>query len=204
MVLCGGHASPAPRARRAAAVVLERVGGIDGNVSHLSIASLPSSFDPADGDLAATRVELTADELAAMAKLGRAARGQRALDRSRRAGDTSQYALSKRQQARADRRKSVGLAERQVAVPGGARAANTVGVPQWAYRTDILSSGYRPGRARLAEATAGAAKARDHRARRIAAEIVGEHGAHLVVEDCDIRTWFRLWGKRPQATTPVA
>ena len=31
---------------------------------------------------------------------------------------------------------------------------------------------------------------------------MGEHGANLVVEDCDIRTWFRLWGKRLQATTP--
>ena len=85
---------------------------------------------------------------------------------------------------------------------GGARAANAAGVPRQAYRKDTLSAGYRLDRARIAEAAASAAEAKDHRARRIAAEIVGEHGAHLVVEDCDIRTWFRLWGKRLQATTP--
>jgi hypothetical protein len=32
--------------------------------------------------------------------------------------------------------------------------------------------------------------------------IVGEHSANLTVEDCDIRGWFRLWGKRLQSTTP--
>jgi hypothetical protein len=43
MVLTGGYASPATRARRHAAAGLERVGGIDGNVSNLSIVSLPDS-----------------------------------------------------------------------------------------------------------------------------------------------------------------
>ncbi|MGW5248471.1 zinc ribbon domain-containing protein, partial [Streptomyces sp. NPDC004129] len=28
------------------------------------------------------------------------------------------------------------------------------------------------------------------------------HGANLIVEDCDIRTWYRRWGKALQATTP--
>jgi hypothetical protein len=142
MILGVGYASPATRARRAAAAGLDRVGGIDGNVSNLSVVSLPDTDDPDDGQPAASRVELTAQELAAL--------------------------------ARAERRTAAGLAEQQVTVPGGARVANA----------------------------AGAAVAKDHRARRIAAGIVGAHGAHLVVEDCDIRTWFRLWGKRLQATTP--
>jgi hypothetical protein len=89
-----------------------------------------------------------------------------------------------------------------VTVPGGARAANAAGVPKQAYHRDDLSAGYRRDRARIAEAAASAAVAKDHRARKIAADIVGAHGANLVVEDCDIRTWFRLWGKRLQATTP--
>jgi hypothetical protein len=89
-----------------------------------------------------------------------------------------------------------------VTVPGGARVANAAGVPKQAYRKDDLSAGYRRDRARIAEAAASAAEAKDHRARRIAAGIVGEHGAYLVVEDCDIRTWFRRWGKKLQATTP--
>jgi hypothetical protein len=203
MVLTGGYASPTTRARRAAAADLDRVGGIDGNVSNLSVASLPSTFDPADGPLATSRVELTDAEITALARLERKARDRRrALDRSRRATNTRQYGLSKHQQQRADRRKKTDLAERQVTVPGGARAANAAGVPKRAYRKDILSAGYRLDRARIAEAAASAAEAKDHRARRIAAEIVGEHGANLVIEDCDIRTWFRLWGKRLQATTP--
>jgi hypothetical protein len=198
MVLTGGYASPATRARRAAATKLARVGGIDGNVSNLSIVSLPDTLDPADGDLTSSRVELTA-----LARLERKARDRRrALDRSRRATNTRQYGLSKRRQARAERRKDAGLAERQVTVPGSARAANAAGVPKQAYRKDDLSAGYRLDRARIAEAAASAAAAKDHRARRIAADIVGEHGAHLTVEDCDIRTWFHLWGKRLQATTP--
>jgi hypothetical protein len=181
---------------------LERVGGIDGNVSHLSVASLPGSFEPADGDLAASRVELAGAELAALARAERKARGRRrALDRSRRATNTAQYRLSKRQRQRAERRTRAGLAERRGTVPGGARTANTAGIPARAYRTDDLSAGYRLNRARLAQAAASAAEARDHRARRIAADIVGEHGAH-VVGDCDIRAWFRLRGKRPRATTP--
>jgi hypothetical protein len=75
-------------------------------------------------------------------------------------------------------------------------------VPRQAYRTDDLSAGYRLDRARIAASAASAAEAKERRAHRIAAGIVGEHAAHLVVEDCDIRTWFRLWGKRLQATTP--
>jgi hypothetical protein len=190
MVLTGGYASPGTRARWAAATKLARVGGIDGNVSNLSVASLPDTFDPADGQLASSWVELTDAELTALARLERKARDRRrALDRSRRATNTRQYELSRRQQARAERRAKTGLAERQVTVPGGARVANAAGVPMQAYRKDTLSAGYRLDRARIAEA---AAEAKDHRARRIAAEIVGEHGAHLTVEDCDIRTWFRL------------
>jgi hypothetical protein len=55
MVLCGGHVSPATRARRQAAAELERVGGIDRNVFNLSITSLPDTLDLAHGDLAASR-----------------------------------------------------------------------------------------------------------------------------------------------------
>jgi hypothetical protein len=203
MVLTSGHASPLTKARRAAAAKLDRVGGIDGNVSNLCVVSVPDTFDPADGPVGATRVELTAAELAALEKSRRKERGRkRALDRSRRSTNPAQYTPSKRQQVRAARREAADLPERQVQTPGGARAANKAGVPKQAYRRDTLSAGYRFNRARIAEAAATAAAARDHRARRIAERIVAEHGANLVVEDCDIRTWFRLWGRALQATTP--
>lgn len=203
MVLAGGYASPATKARRQAVAALERAGGVDGNVSNLSIVSFPTKFDLADGNVEASRVELTDKERAALENARRKERGRkRALDRSRRASNPGQYASSKRQLARAERRQAAGLPERVVQTPGGARAANKAGVPKQAYRRDTLSTGYRLNRARLAEAAATAAAAKDHRARRIAERIVSRHGANLTVEDCDIRTWYRLWGKALQATTP--
>ncbi|MEU6648268.1 transposase, partial [Streptomyces sp. NPDC046900] len=203
MVLAGGYTSSATRARRAAAAVLERVGGVDGNVSNLSVVSFPATFDPSHGDVEATRVDLSDDELAVLAKARQKERGRnRALDRSRRASNPTQYGPSKRQQTRAERRAAADLPARTVQVPRGARTANKAGVPQQAYRRDTLSAGYRLNRARLAEAAATWAAARDHRARRIAERIITRHGANLVVEDCDIRTWYRQWGKALQATTP--
>ncbi|REE58467.1 hypothetical protein BX257_0890 [Streptomyces sp. 3212.3] len=201
MVLTAGYTSPATRSRRNAAAKLARVGGIDGNVSNLSVVSLPDTFDPTDGPVVATRLEFTDDELVVLEKARRKERGRkRALDRSRRATNPDQYGPSKRQQARSERRRTAGLPARTVQVPGGARDSNKAGVPKQAYRRDDLSAGYRRNRARLAEAAATAAK--DHRARRIAGRIVADHGANLTVEDCDIRTWYRLWGKALQATTP--
>jgi hypothetical protein len=118
MILAGGYASLGTRARRKKAADLDRVGGIDGNVSNLSVVSLPDSLDPADGPLATSRVELTDAELAALARRERKARDRRrALDRSRRATNTRQYGLSKRQHKRAERRAKSGLAEREVTVP---------------------------------------------------------------------------------------
>ncbi|MFI6361031.1 transposase, partial [Streptomyces sp. NPDC050743] len=203
VVLAGGYASPATKTRRQAAAALKRVGGVDGNVSNLSVVSFPATFDPADGDIKATRIEPTREELAALAKARRKERGRkRALDRSRRASSPAQYGPSKRQQNRADRRQAAGLPARAVGMPRGGRVSHKAGVPKQGYRRDALSAGYRLNRARLAEAAATAAAAKDHRARRIAADIITDHGANLVVEDCDIRTWYRVWGKALQATTP--
>ncbi|MGW1725876.1 zinc ribbon domain-containing protein [Streptomyces sp. NPDC002306] len=203
MVLAGGYASPATRSRRNAAAQLGRVGGIDVNVSNLSVVSFPESLDPADGAIETGRVELTDTERAALEKDRRKEQGRRrALDRSRRAANPAQYGPSKRQQARNERRSGAGLPARTVQVRGGARAANRAGVPHQAYRRDDLSAGYRLNRAKLAEAAATAAAAKDHRARRIAGQIVADHGARLTVEDCDVRTWYRLWGKTLQTTTP--
>ncbi|KAK1177764.1 hypothetical protein B7755_006000 [Streptomyces sp. NBS 14/10] len=87
-------------------------------------------------------------------------------------------------------------------MPGGPRAARTDGVPKQAFRRDQLSEGYRQLRARQAEAAASAAEHRRHHARTVARQIVAAHGLNLTVEDCDISTWYRLWGKRLSQTTP--
>jgi hypothetical protein len=49
---------------------------------------------------------------------------------------------------------------------------------------------------------ASAAEASHHRAKKIAAALVAAHGPNLTIEDCDIRTWFRLWGRACSAATP--
>ena len=105
MVLGGGYRSPATRARREAAASLERVGGVDGNVSNLAVVSFPSSLSPADGEVASTRATLSDEEQARLDRQRRKDRARaRALDRSRRAANRRQYQHSRRQRRRAERR----------------------------------------------------------------------------------------------------
>ncbi|MEV6922881.1 hypothetical protein AB0M46_00005 [Dactylosporangium sp. NPDC051485] len=200
MVLGPGYTSPAVTQRRQAAARLERRGGVDVNVSNLTIVSVPTSMD---GGLAASRVARTGDhDTALAAERLRQRRRNRALDRSRRAANPGQYRLSPRQQRRADRRRAAGLPPVQVTVPGGPRVANTAGIPVRAYRHDIASNTYRRLRGRAAADGAARTKAGHTRARITAAALVAVHGASLVVEDADIRVWARRWGRGIHAFTP--
>ncbi|MEU5107780.1 hypothetical protein AB0H07_36955 [Streptomyces sp. NPDC021354] len=138
-----------------------------------------------------------------MEKQAKKRRGRgRALERSRRATNAAQYGLSKKQAARAARRAENGLKPKMVTVPGGDRTARADGLPQQAFRRDRLSAHYREQRARQAEYAASLAEHRRDRARTVAREIIAAHGPVLVVEECDIRMWYRLWGKRLSQTTP--
>lgn len=203
MVLGPGCASPAVQQMRRQAAALDRIGGVDGNVSNLSVVSFPASQDPAEGAPESSEIVLTEEERARLEKAAKKRRGRaRALERSRRATNAAQYGMSKRQARRAERRATKGLPEKTVTVPGGARDARKDGVPKQAFRRDHLSANYRELRARQAEAAASAAEHRRHRARAVAREIIAAHGPHLTVEDCDIRAWYRLWGKRLSQTTP--
>lgn len=201
MVLGPGYSSPAVREMRDRAAQGGRIGGVDGNVSNLSVVSFPA--DLTDGKPVSTEVTLTEEERALLVKQAKKRRGRaRALERSRRATNAAQYGLSKKQTARAARRAENGLKPKTVTVPDGARAARSDGVPKQAYRRDRLSANYREQRARQAEHAASVAEHRRHRARLVAREIITAHGPVLMVEDCDIRTWYRLWGKRLSQTTP--
>jgi hypothetical protein len=203
LILDVGYDSPATHARRATAAGLERIGGVDGNVSNLSVVSFPVSLDPADGQTLASQIVPTEAERAKLERERRKAKGrERALERSRRNDNREQYRLSKRQQRRAERRKAAGLAARTVEVPRGPRVANAVGIPKQAYRKDRLSNGYRRLRATHARAAASEAEAKTQRARTAAAQLVAVHGARLTVEDTSIRTWFKLWGRACSAFTP--
>ncbi|MCJ0874885.1 transposase [Streptomyces sp. AP-93] len=203
MILGPGYTAPAVRAMREQAAALGRIGGVDGNVSNVSVASFPASLDPADGAPASTEITLTPGERALLEREAKKRRGRaRALERSRRATNTAQYGLSKNQVRRAERRAAKGLEPKVASMPGGARVARVDGVPKQAFRRDRLSVNYREQRARQAEHAASMAEHRRHRARQIARQIIAAHGPVLVVEDCDIRTWHRLWGKRLSQTTP--
>jgi hypothetical protein len=199
MVLKEPYVSPSTEARRAEVALAEagRVAGIDVNVSNLTIASRV-----AGGALRLTRVER--DAPAQERDRGRRRRErhrQRALDRSRRAANREQYRLSKRQEKRARRRAAAGLPPVEV-IPVGPRVARADGVPLAAYRRDRLSSRYRRLRAeQIADAAAAAQARRDH-ARRVAAEVVRNHGYRLVVEDASIPAWARSWGRGVAAFTP--
>ncbi|MFB7397606.1 transposase [Streptomyces sp. NPDC056191] len=201
MVLGLGYSSPAVREMRRRSAQLDRIGGVDGNVSNLSIVSFPSRLD--GGTPVSTEIALTGTERVRLEKEAKKQRGRaRALERSRRATNIAQYAWSRKQIARAERRAAKGQKPKAVTVPGGARAARSDGMPKQAFSRDRLSAHYRQQRARQTEAAASAGERRRHRARLVAREIVAAHGPVLVVEDCDIRTWYRLWGKRLSRTTP--
>lgn len=199
-VLGAGWVGPATAARRAAAPA-GRLGGVDGNVSNLAVASVPAAG--AEGELLTTHIRITGEKRTVMDREAKKARGRnRAMQRSRRAANAAQYQLGRKQQARADRRQAAFLPEREVRVPCGARAANAAGIPKQAYRRDTLSKAYRAVRADHAAAASASAHRRDDWARQAAQAIVLTHGPNLLTEDVDIRPWSLRWGRGIAAFTP--
>jgi hypothetical protein len=178
-----------------------RIGGVDGNVSNIAVASIER--DSAEPSLLTSHVTATDTQREATVREAKKARARmRALDRSRRASNTSQYGLSKKQQARAERRQAAGLTAKAVDVPGGARAANSRGIPKQAYRRDALSRSYRAVRADHAAAASATSRRKDAFARQTAQAIVGAHGPNLVTENVNIRTWSLRWGRGVAGFTP--
>jgi hypothetical protein len=126
---------------------------------------------------------------------------QRALERSRRAANRDQYQLSRRQAKRARRREAAGLRPLEV-IPSGPRNARSDGRPLQAYRRDRLSTASRRGRAAQVRDAASATQARRDHARRVAGALVEAHGFQLTVEDCELSTWARHWGRSLAAFSP--
>jgi hypothetical protein len=126
---------------------------------------------------------------------------QRALERSRRAANRDQYQLSKQQDKRARRREAAGLRPLEV-IPSGPRNARSDGRPLQAHGKDRLSTAYRRGRAAQVRDAASATQARRDHARRVAGALVRTHGFQLTVEDCELSTWARHWGRALAAFSP--
>jgi hypothetical protein len=197
VILGDGYVCPATVARRETAAQVTGRGGVDVNVSNLAVVSIDG------GVLRATRVTRDADEKARLvAEQVKQRRRQRALERSRRSTNPGRYELSSRQRRRAARRAAAGLPPVQVATPRGPRVVNVAGVPAQAYRKDTLSATYRRLRGQATQAGEARTRARRDRARTVAAELVAVHGTDLVVEDCNLTAWARLWGRGIHAFTP--
>jgi hypothetical protein len=194
------YASPATKKRRQTAAVdtAGRRVGVDVNVSNVSIASVSAAND----DLRISRVERDAGAPAVVKeRAAKKSRRERALDRSRRAGNPDQYELSEKQLARADDRAAVGRPPVQV-IPKGPRKAHAGGRPKQGYRKDQLSNRYRRIRSELAAQEASAAQARRDQARLVAGAEVLRNGFRLTVEDCSLRSWAKLWGRSLHAFAP--
>ena len=199
LVLTEPYASPATVARRARVAIdaVDRVAGIDVNVSNVTVASHEAGVAMRLG-----RIERDPPRRQRAHRRERAERRRkRALDRSRRAMNVAQYQLSKRQEKRARRRAAAGLPPVQV-IPAGPRVARSDRVPLQRYRRDQLSRSYQRVRAALVADAAADAQARRAHAREVAAEVVHTHGYRLVVEDTSIAAWSRSWGRAVAAFSP--
>jgi hypothetical protein len=199
LVLAPAYVSPSTRARRAhtAATTAGRRAGVDVNVSNVTVASHDSGRD-----LQIMRVVHDDSARRAVAARGRRQqRRSRRVDRSRRANNPEQYELSARQQRHNERRASRGLPPVQM-IPRGPRKRRGNGAPESAYRHDTLSSAYRRERAAAACEAEAASQARRELARQIAARFVRDHGCAFVIEDCNLQSWSRRWGRRMAAFTP--
>ncbi len=191
MVLTQPYVSPSAVARRARAAIetADRTAGIDVNVSNLIVASRIAGTDVQITRVVREMPQQQRDR----GRARRERRRQRQLERSRRAANRAQYALSKRQAKRARRREAAGLAPIEV-LPMGPRKARVDGVPLQSYKRDRLSASYRRLRAQqVADAEAATQARRDH-ARQVAGDIVATHGYQLVVEDTSIAAWSVAWG----------
>ncbi|MGH3562041.1 MAG: transposase, partial [Mycobacterium sp.] len=165
-ILGAGWAGPATAEMRALAPT-DRIGGVDGNVSNIAVASIER--DSAEPSLLTSHVAAADAQREATVREAKKARDRmRALDRSRRASNAGQYEMSKKQQARAERRQAAGLPQRTVDVPRGARAAHSRGIPKQAYRKDSLSRAYRDLRADHAAAASATVRRKDAFARQTA------------------------------------
>ena len=194
-----GYQSACTKARRGG-VPAGRRGGVDANVSNLSVVSFragPAGQVVTDQLICTPEQQKTAKRAAAKTRAR-----QRALDRSRRNTSHDQYGLSVRQAARAQRRCQAGLAAKRIQNPGGPRQARADGVPVRAYRHDTLSKRYRKTRWDHRAEARKTSQAKHARAADIAARIVASHGNTITVEDCRISTWAKLWGKRIALFSP--
>jgi hypothetical protein len=198
LVLNEGYVSPS-NAELLDAAPMNRTACVDVNVSNLAVVSVDSS----QHDPRSTMVARDASERDRLARAeARKRRGQRRVDRSRRASNAAQYAKSKAQLQRDEHRAERGLRAVTDTTPRGGRLSNDVGVPRQAYRRDQLSATYRDLRRRQSEQARAASRTKKTRAYDVAVQLIAIHGANWMIEDCNLIAWAQLWGKSLHAASP--
>jgi hypothetical protein len=172
---------------------------VDVNVSNLSVVSV----DAGHHDPRSTVVRVDAGE---RDRLARAAaqkrRGERRVDRSRRALNAQQYAKSQAQVKRDERRAARGLRCVTDPTPRGGRLTSSAGVPSRAYRRDHLSATYHDLRRRQGERARAQSLTKQIHAHEVAVQLVATHGTRWLIEGCNLTTWAKLWGKSLHAFAP--
>jgi transposase len=180
-------------------VPTNRTACVDVNVSNLAVVSV----DATHGDPRSTMVARDASERDRLARAeAKKRRGQRRADRSRRAGNATQYAKSQAQVKRDERRAERGLRPVVDATPRGGRLSNAAGVPHQAYCRDHLSVTYRNLRRRQGERDRAQSLTKKARAHDVAVQLVAIHGTNWTCEDCNLTAWAKLWGKSLHAFAP--
>jgi len=198
LVLTGGYTSANNRALLDAAPT-DRRACVDVNVSNLSVVSV----DARHHDTRSTVVHVDAGERDRLARASaKQRRGERRVDRSRRALNAQQYAKSKAQVKRDERRAARGLHAVTDSTPRGGRLTNTAGLPRQAYRRDHLSTTYRDLRRRDGERSRAQSLTKRAKAHETLVQLVATHGVHWLIEDCNLTTWAKLWGKSLHAFAP--
>lgn len=199
LVLAEGYSSPT-NAGLLSQAPTGRVACVDVNVSNLSVVSVSDS-DHRDLRCTVVRADVgDRDRLAALSAKNR--HGLRHIELSRRTSNAAQYTKSRAQLARDERRKSRGLRPVEVTTPGGSRLSQSDGVPLRAYWRDDLSESYRNTRRRQGEAARSQSTTKKIKAHDVAVQLVGTHGVHWKIEDCNLTAWAKLWGKSLSAFAP--
>ncbi len=198
LVLSGGYTSAKNCASLDAAPTDRRV-CVDVNVSNLAVVSVNASHRDPRSTL--VRVDTGERERLARAAAKRR-RGQRRIDRSRRASNTEQYAKSLAQVKRDERRSARGLRAIKDATPSGGRQSSAAGVPSRSYRHDQLSATYRDLRRRQGEQERALSRTKLTHAHAVAVQLIASHGTNWLIEDCDLTTWAKFWGKSLHAFAP--
>jgi hypothetical protein len=198
LVLSAGFTS-AKNCAKLDASPTDRRACVDVNVSNLSVVSV----DAGHHDPRSTVVRVDAGERDRLARAAaKRRRGERRVDRSRRAMNAQRYAKSQAQLKRDERRCARGLRCVTDSTPRGGRLTSAAGVPSRAYRHDHLSATYLDLRRRQGERARAQSLTKHVRAHDVAVQLVATHGTNWWIEDCNLTSWAKLWGKSLHAFAP--